>query len=507
MITIDPTSVLIAVTPTALCMPLLLWPLIRGMARPSVSLWYFGLFCFGLALVFDALHQALPYWLSDEGSEVLTVVCVTCLWVAQRVELDRRPRVAAGLVVVGLVLLVYFVLKKSAPLYAQQAFVNGSYALVELYILRDAQRLRTLWPSVSAMLIVVGWAMAIAANLIRVVAVASGNYDESQEVNLADALLVAGLMTASVLLNFGFFGYILDVENRKKRDLEVTQARTSLERDNTKLLALELEKTLAERDKMLRISAHMNRVATLDSITSGVAHEINQPLAAARLNLELLQTQLKGLSPGVPAPGELVAEAHREVTRAAEIVRRIRALVRNRDISLVNIDLSRQVDVALELTEAEAVRHTVTIHRAQPVPTMRILGDPVLVQQVILNVLSNAIDALSVSATDKRHISISHESADRRHTVVIEDSGPGIAAEMRSHIFEALATTKPTGIGLGLAICKSIMDRLDGTIQLSKSLLGGVRVDISFPSSDGQRIGQHGTVGVGTGNPAWNPTN
>jgi C4-dicarboxylate-specific signal transduction histidine kinase len=223
----------------------------------------------------------------------------------------------------------------------------------------------------------------------------------------------------------------------------------------------------------------------LGEIAASIAHEVNQPLAAVRTNGETGLRLLDRLEPNVPKARELMQRILNDAGRAADIIARIRAMASGRApqrTALAPHDVisesmlffrhelqSREVSVSLELA-----------------PTLpQVTGDRTQLNQVIVNLAINAVQAMVQSGTGRRSISIRTVLSDPRTVCcVIEDSGPGIDPTHLSYLFDSFFTTKDTGMGMGLSICRSIIEAHDGHIQAdNKSALGGARFRFALPAN------------------------
>lgn len=238
---------------------------------------------------------------------------------------------------------------------------------------------------------------------------------------------------------------------------------------------------LMERDREL---ARAMRLATTGEFAASMAHEINQPLTAMIAFVRAAQAAIARGMPGAQSAA-LADRAVQQALRAGEIVRSTRALIDHGEVQGVRIDLQRLVGEVRALVRAEAERGGVEIEQraAQDLPA--VLADPVQIQQVTLNLLRNALQALAEAAPGARHILVTLARSDanqRQVDVVIEDSGPGFAADIGERLFEPFASTRVEGMGWGLRICRSIIEAHGGQILADRSpQLGGARLRFGLP--------------------------
>jgi NO-binding membrane sensor protein with MHYT domain len=228
--------------------------------------------------------------------------------------------------------------------------------------------------------------------------------------------------------------------------------------------------------------AHVSRVMTLGELTASISHEINQPLAAVVTNGEIC---LRLLALETPRPDEMRATVERivkDANRASEVIQRIRALAMRSEPQMVTLDINDVIREAIPLVQREVFNHgaSLRIELASVLPP--VLGDRVQLQQVVINLLINGVEAMA-SITDRpREILIrsqQHE-AGQVHVAVL-DSGIGIDSETAEQLFSAFFTTKPSGMGMGLAISRSIIRAHGGRLWVSPNPGHGAAFQFTVP--------------------------
>jgi len=230
--------------------------------------------------------------------------------------------------------------------------------------------------------------------------------------------------------------------------------------------------------------AHANRVATMGQLTGSIAHEVNQPIAATVTNAE---AALRWLSMQPPDLEELRQALDRIVTdgqRAGQVVHRIRALVRKAPPRTEALGINGAIREVIELTRGETARKDVAVRTELADGLPSIQGDRVQLQQVILNLIVNAVEAMSGLSDGARELFISTARAGENGVLVsVRDSGPGLRQATLEHLFEAFYTTKPGGLGLGLSICHSIIEAHGGRLWASANAAGGATFQFTVPGS------------------------
>ena len=211
--------------------------------------------------------------------------------------------------------------------------------------------------------------------------------------------------------------------------------------------------------------AHVTRVMTMGELTALIAHEINQPLAGIVINGNASLRWLAAATPNLDEAREAVSRILRDGNRAGEVIARIRALVQKTDTEKVRLDINQTIQEVIVLMQNEAVRKGVAIQMELAADVPPVLGDRIQLQQVILNLLMNGIEAMDTVADRPREMlirSCEHES--NQLLVAVQDSGVGIDSQNLEKIFDAFYTTKPQGMGMGLAISRSIVENHGGRL-------------------------------------------
>ena len=219
---------------------------------------------------------------------------------------------------------------------------------------------------------------------------------------------------------------------------------------------------------------HLNRVAALGELTASLAHEINQPLAAILNSAEAAQALLNRPSPDIGETLEAVRDIIDDDKRAGAVIRRMRSMLKRGNEKTQAVDLSAMVDETLRLLLNEARLRHVTLHHIATPDLPPVAADPTQLQQVILNLVTNGMEAAEIMP-DQRQVEIRTccTAGDGMQFLEVSDSGPGIRAEMLTTIFEPFYTSKREGLGLGLSICRSIVDSFGGKITVECPPDGG----------------------------------
>ncbi|MEX3940528.1 AAA family ATPase [Paraburkholderia sp. BR10937] len=284
----------------------------------------------------------------------------------------------------------------------------------------------------------------------------------------ADGSRVAVLLGAAMFSSSPeqVVAFVVDLTERKRAEAD---ARSHEQRSHE----IEMELT------------HANRVASLGHLTASISHEITQPIASAVFNAQAATHWLDASPPNLGEVRAAIARVVKNGTRANDVIRRIRALVKKQlakqELFLVN-DAIREVIV---LTRGEASKHRVTLHENLEADVPTVEGDRVQFQQVVMNLIINAFEAMSDCADGVRQLTIATRAGDANTVrITVSDTGPGIGEADAERLFEPFFTTKAAGMGMGLSICRSIVEAHGGTLQVHANVPTGAVFEFELPGVD-----------------------
>ena len=306
-----------------------------------------------------------------------------------------------------------------------------------------------------------------------------GPYVELGEITVADLAKQYGHWIAAAILVLIVFGlWLLRTEQLvARRTRELSRANDELER-----AAAERHRAEAEARERRAELAHVHRLNTMGEMASGFAHELNQPLAAV---VNYARGAVRRLKQNAVEPGELLAvleQVAAQAERAAAIVRRIRAFIRKEEPRHVALDFNKIVRETAGLMTAEAEREGARLIFALANPLPRVHADAVQLEQVIVNLVRNAIEAMAEASSPVREITLrTMPAAEGAIEIAVEDTGPGLPQIGRERLFEPFFTTKTGGLGLGLSISQSIVEAHGGRLTAAPRPGGGAVFRFTLP--------------------------
>jgi PAS domain S-box-containing protein len=259
--------------------------------------------------------------------------------------------------------------------------------------------------------------------------------------------------------------FVLDLTERKRAEAEARESERRYYEVQTEL-------------------AHANRLATTGQLTASIAHEVRQPIAATITNAQAALRWLGRRPPDLEEVRQALDRIVENGNRAGDVIDRIHALIKKAPPRKDHLEINGAVLEVLELTRGEAAKNGVSVKTDLVDGLPLIEGDRVQLQQVVLNLIMNAVEAMSGVGDGIRELTIGTGKVETDAVLVtVKDSGPGLAAVSIERMFDAFYTTKPSGLGMGLSICRSIIEAHEGRLWVSANLPRGAIFQFTVPAS------------------------
>ncbi len=291
--------------------------------------------------------------------------------------------------------------------------------------------------------------------------------------------------------------YYREPRNPTSQDLELIElathvARVAIERDQQEISLREAQNELA----------HVSRVTTVGEFAASIAHEVNQPLAGILTNANAALRWLAGNSPNLAEAQQAIGRIIRDGNRAGDVVSRMRALFKKAPAAKEPLDINLVIQEVLTLTQPELQKNRVSLRTEFAVDLPTVLGDKIQLQQVILNLVVNAIEAMSGVTENQRELHVSSQKITESHSesgqetieakatgepgmtsllIAVRDAGPGLNPTELKHVFETFYTTKSHGMGMGLAISRSIIEAHNGRLWVTANAPRGAVFQFKLP--------------------------
>jgi signal transduction histidine kinase len=464
MIDFDVRTALLMVGLLYFLLPIITWIVLAKQRSQAVALWCIGGLLMGVTAFLTGAQQEMPTWLymliSPLTFHGASLIRIQALRLDLGIPWKTRWIVLATFGLMLIVNVIQYVLDDTV-LRAQVTSFAAAALLFYLATLawrigRDEQSNNAKW---------IAWMYFLASLtlLYRVVILIGHTGDVGVPVEgFSSRILSLAMLFAAVVGHLGYIGLHLDRSMRREIKTAADRARD------------EESRRLGEQ------IAQLDRQRSLGEMSASLGHELNQPLTAILTNAQVAKRGLLAGRFQAEQFGEFLDKIIQNTQRASQIIERIRGFIRPTVARCEPVDLNRTVHEVADLIAAEARSHQVKLVFAKPAAPVLVAGDSIQISQIILNVLRNAIEALQQVA--HREIRIASTRADGRVILQIRDSGPGLAAEALAQVGSPFFTTKPSGLGMGISISRSIAQQHGGTLSIANADQGGAVVELNLPA-------------------------
>lgn len=360
---------------------------------------------------------------------------------------------------------------------------NGFYTVLCFDYFRIGHKLNQGRTSLGAkLLMAAGLSFTISLGIRTLGVSLAGDLHDIYAPSWDQAVMIVGQFTAITLSNIAFLRIFLEIAERKKiavaRELAATNERAEIMRKTS----VDLKQLLQEREEIIRQLALFNKTAGMGALVASLAHELNQPLTAIQLNAELIDSAIvHGDALSHTTAQNAIRDLINDNQRAATIIKTLRNMFGSGRKSISSFDLNELVNDVLLLCKAKLTNNNIALQRVlHPSPVM-VVGDKSQLQQVLLNLITNAIDAFANTAPKQKRITVCTRWVDNKAELAVADNGSGIAPEIAASIFELLRTNKEDGMGIGLWLSHTIVESHHGTMSFETSPTSGTTFCVALP--------------------------
>ncbi len=227
---------------------------------------------------------------------------------------------------------------------------------------------------------------------------------------------------------------------------------------------------------------HTARLTLAGEISASIIHEVIQPLSSILVNIEAIELRLANENGDVASTQEIIRDLKRDQQRASEIARRLRRFLSNRELQLENMDMNELIAKVMELVRTDFKKRNVIASTTLEPGLPRVIADPMHLQQVLLTLLINGMEAMEGTPVESRQLHVNTRCIDKRRIeVVVTDNGPKMSQDQFKRAFEPFFTTKEAGMGLGLSVASSIVVAHHGAIWVERRAAGGASFHFTIP--------------------------
>ncbi len=477
---VHPATSLLLITALILywLLPLVAWWMLRGRRDDKARLWFLGAAAYSMATTVFALaigQRSPVVWAVTFMFGILSALLMIES-LRRESQADSRWRVpwmvTLGIVgpFLGMVIAVFH------DEYLGRAFFLLYLSGLECVLIRLAWRIKRRFESRAMDILILVFALFLLANLARVGEwLVTGRILPLLSFTLLTNVTVVLNFLHAVFFSFGYWGFALEKARR-----EIESASHQAIEAQAREQAAQYQTSLAqEREQLVSRMGELGKLAQAGALSAAIAHEINQPLASIRLNVESVLAAM-GDDEANAGVKKLLSRAAEENLRAAEIIRRIRKLFQTQSAQRELLNVDTIVDRSLNLFQQNASTRDVTIRTrlAAPQPVYLAEGE---FEHALINLLNNALDSVGTLNVEKI-IELTSEQVGQSTRIWITDNGQGVPPALRESLFDQAISTKSEGMGLGLWLARHIVERHGGRLFLAESPLPGACFVIELPT-------------------------
>jgi signal transduction histidine kinase len=468
-----------------------IWLALQEYRSYQVKLWCAAGMFSGMAVVLLAMRGQVSDFLFFYVAQLLMLIGNWGRMVALRMYLLPEPQHsvyrAYNLINVGyFMVFVYLIYFQQAEWEALILF-NAFYAVLCFDYFRIGLKLHRLRESLGAKLLMGGGLILSSTLGIRAVGVwMAGSIDDIYAPSWNQAIMVIGQFMSITLCNIAFLRIFLEIAEKNKLAVAHELTLTNERADVMQRTSLSLKQLLEEREEIIRQLTLFNKTAGMGALVASLAHELTQPLAVIQINTDMIGLVLNDHDAKLNQDTNIdkaLTGLRKANQRAVTIISTLRNMFGNGRKSISIFDFNALVQDVLLLCQPTLQRHSIDLQVNLDPQTLRMTGDKSQMQQVILNLITNASEAFPASFQGDKRISVQTQMVNSHIVLTVADNGMGIDPEIETMVFELLRTNKDTGMGIGLWLSKAIVESHQGKINFTTALNRGTTFRVELPNN------------------------
>lgn len=455
-------------------MPLMAWLLLSSERDGPAKFWFWGTGLFvGNAWLFT-LQFILPPWVSFGVGNSLSVAMLFLMIEALLQEFSpnkHRQIYMVGATLIFSAIYIQLISWGYRTTYAA-LWLAPVQAFQQAFLIVLCVRIHRAFQSRSIFILIVAFALALTMNVIRTISLASmGEQIPLLAFNALSNFFVVGILVAAICYSFGYWGFVLEKTKARQIEQEVKANYAEERRRIFEAANIELQDMVNQRDQMVLMASRFSAVNSLAIFNTAIVHELSQPMQALLLSLEETQQHIARLEQKTSQVD--VSDSIRLAHKIGDILSSLRGLVSTQRAETAPIDTDDLLINILPILKAQSHRMGVNWQLNALSASVQVMANKVLLERIIINLVANAIDALkdNPSATLSPKIElqthIDHSNGCAVWVLTITDNGPGIPPEMMKLVTHPFQSTKPSGLGMGLALAQLILRMWQGQLMLN----------------------------------------
>ena len=466
-----------------------IWLALQEYRSFQVKLWCASGMFSGMAVVLLSMRGLVPEFLFLYVAQLLMLAGNGGRMVALRMYLLPEPQNRAYWIysiacIAYFIVFAYLMAVMKADWEALLLF-NAFYTVLCFDYFRIGLKLHRKRESLGAKLLMWGGLVLSFSLGVRALGVAlGGSIDELYQPSWHQAIMVVGQFITITLCNIAFLRIFLENAELEKLAVAHELTLTNERADEVQRTSLILKKLLEEREEIIRQLTLFNKTAGMGALVASLAHELNQPLSVIQTNAGMIELVLNDHESKLdqdPRIDKAMTGLRKANHRAATIISTLRNMFGHGRKTISVFDFNELVSDVLLLTQPTLDKHGIEFQLQLHPQTLKITGDKSQLQQVLLNLMTNAMEAFPAKFEGVKNITVQTNLENNRIVMSVTDNGLGISPEIESDIFELLRTNKESGMGIGLWLSKTIIDSHQGSISFTTRVNQGTKFAVTLP--------------------------